>query len=172
MSVEAINARLRARWCVGVTAAVALLVVVATVLVAGPADAQGDVHVFTPVAGTHAKYSDFGREGLRLGDRLVTRGPLLDATQTTKVGSFTADCVVVKAITDDQDGPGGVYRCSYLLRVDEGHLIVEGWDPHGPGLYTFSVLGGTEAFAGATGDATLTDVVAGTEFVIDLAPGP
>jgi hypothetical protein len=36
------------------------------------------------------------------------------------------------------------------------------------GVYTMAVLGGTEAFAGATGDATLTDGDAGTEFVINL----
>ena len=169
MSVGAVSSSLRARSRLGLTIAVSLVVVVATVLVALPAGAQGDVHVFTPVDGTHAKYADFGRTGLRLGDRLATRGPLLDATRTTKVGSFSADCLVVKAITDGPDGPGGVYRCSYLLRLDEGHLIVEGWDPHGPGSYTFAVLGGTETYANATGDATLVDRAPGTEFVIDLA---
>lgn len=169
MSGASISPLLRVRWRIGLTMAVALLVVVATLLVARPAGAQGDVHVFTPVDGTHAKYADFGRAGLRLGDRLATRGPLLDATRTTKVGSFSADCLVVKAITDGPDGPSGVYRCSYLLRLDEGHLIVEGWDPHGPGSYTFAVLGGTGTYANATGDATLVDRAAGTEFVIDLA---
>jgi hypothetical protein len=35
-------------------------------------------------------------------------------------------------------------------------------------VYTFAVLGGTGVYAGATGDATLTDTFEGTEFVIDL----
>jgi hypothetical protein len=76
--------------------------------------------------------------------------------------------VVVRTITDGPDGPGGVYRCSYLLRLTEGDLIVEGLDPHGPGAYMMAVLGGTGAYSRATGDATLTDNDEGTDFVINL----
>jgi hypothetical protein len=48
-------------------------------------------------------------------------------------------------------------------RLAEGDLIVEGGlDPHGPGVSTMAVLGGTAAFAGAAGDATVTDGDAGT----------
>lgn len=152
------------------SATVALLVVVAILLIALPAGAQGDVHVFISAGsttGTH-KFFDFRRVGLQLGDRLAARGPLLDGSLAEEVGSFSMDCVVVKPIKDGPDGPSGVYRCSYLLQLPEGDLIVEGLDPHGSGVYTFAVLGGTEAFAGATGDATLTDGDAGTEFVINL----
>ena len=78
------------------------------------------------------------------------------------------ECIVQRHITDGPEGPGGLYRCSYLLRLAEGDLIIEGRDPHGPGVDTMAVLGGTDAFAGATGDATLTDEPEGTEFVISL----
>jgi hypothetical protein len=35
-------------------------------------------------------------------------------------------------------------------------------------VYTIAVLGGTGAYAGATGDATLTDTNTETDFMIDL----
>jgi hypothetical protein len=38
-----------------------------------------------------------------------------------------------------------------------------------PDSHTFAVLGGTETYANAAGDASLEDVAEGTEFVIDLA---
>jgi hypothetical protein len=148
-------------------AAIALVGV--AVLTSVPAGAQADVHVFWSVP-NKAVFLNFEQPALRLGDRLASRGPLLDATKTSEAGRAYLDCVVMNQITDDPtEGPGGLYRCSYLLRLAEGDLIVEGLDPHGPGVYTFAVLGGTGVYAGATGDATLTDTFEGTEFVIDLA---
>jgi hypothetical protein len=64
--------------------------------------------------------------------------------------------------------PSGLNRCTYELVLADGSIVVEGLDPHGPGVYTFSVLGGTGAYARATGDAALTDSDTGTDFVIDL----
>jgi hypothetical protein len=159
----------RRRSAVAALAVVALAVVALLVwLRPAPARAQGDVHVFMP-ATERIVFLDFRREGLlRLGDRLATRGPLLDAMGGTEVGTKHGDCVVARAITDGAEGPGGVYRCSYLLDLAEGDLIVEGLDPHGPGVYTFAVVGGTEAYAGASGDATLTDSSDGTDVVINL----
>jgi hypothetical protein len=169
MSLEANRSGLTARGRIGLITAVALLVATVSLIVARPADAQGDVHVFVGGSSEGAvKFLDFGHDGLKLGDRLAARGPLKDGSHATEVGSFSMDCLVVKMITDGPDGSGGVYRCSYLLRLADGHLIIEGWDPHGPGVYTMAVLGGTEAYAGATGDATLTDGDEGTDFVIDL----
>ena len=167
MSVVSVRSRRVARRKVGVAAAIALLLVVATLFVALPAGAHGDIHVFTGPPGTH-KFFDFGRPGLRIGDRLVARGALLNETQESEVGSFSMDCVVIRAITDDPSGPGGVYRCSYLLQLAEGDLILEGLDPHGPGTHTFAVLGGTEAYASARGDALLLDGANGSELVINL----
>lgn len=140
----------------------------AFVLLSQPVTAQTDVHVFWPAGAEKATVLGFGTDGRRLGDRLAARGPLLDATQTDKVGSFHLDCVVAKRITDGPGGPGGVYRCSYLLDLINRDLVLEGLDPHGPGVYTLAVLGGTGMYAAASGDATLTDTDAGTDFVIDL----
>jgi hypothetical protein len=138
----------------------------ALVMLSTPVVAQIDVHVV--LQSGRVKFLDFGREGLRLGDRLATRGPLLDATQTSKVGTAHADCVVVSRITDGRSGPGGVYRCRYLLDLTDGDLVLEGLDPHGPGVYTMAVLGGTGVYAAASGDATLTDTKTETVFMIDL----
>lgn len=166
MSFEASRSGSDGRGRTGLIAVVVLVVALGSLIVARPAGAQGDVHVFTGPPGTH-KFFDLGRPGLRLGDRLVARGALLDETQETEVGSFSMDCFVVRAITDDPGGPGGVYRCSYLLQLAEGDLILEGLDPHGPGVHTFAVVGGTEAFASARGDATFIDGTP-SEFMIDL----
>jgi hypothetical protein len=132
-----------------------------------PARAQADVHVLVePSKGT---FLNFQQQGLRLGDRLAARGSLLDPTGTDRVGRHYFECVVMNKITDDPvEGPGGLYWCSYVLRLADGDLTIEGLDPHGPGVYTFAVLGGTGAYAGAVGEATLTDTSDTTDIVIDL----
>jgi len=144
-----------------------LCAVAGALLISRPASAQGDIHVFVGPGG-RLNVLDFEQSGLRLGDRLTFRAPLLDGTQTSDAGETYGECVVVRRITDDADGPGGIYRCNYLLRLADGDLIVDGLDPHGPGVASFVVLGGTGAYAGATGEATVTDSDAGTEFVIAL----
>ena len=149
-------------------ALVALVTILgALMLLARPAGAQSEINVFSASGGRHA-FQDVGEDGLRLGDRLTARFPLTDATGESTLGKGHLDCVVQRQITDGPEGPGGLYRCSYLLRLAEGDLIIEGLDPHGPGVYTMAVLGGTGAFAGATGEATLTDTSVTTEFVISL----
>jgi hypothetical protein len=139
------------------------------VLLAGPAGAQTEIHVaaYPGYPGRHA-FVDVGEDGLRLGDRLAARGTLTDPAGEIAVGKLHLDCVVQRKITDGPEGPAGLYRCSYLLRLADGDLIIEGLDPHGSGVYTMAVLGGTGAFAGATGEATLTDGPVATDFVISL----
>ena len=147
-------------------ALVALATIVgALMLLARPAGAQSEINVFSGPGGRHV-FQDVGEDGLRLGDRLTGRFPLTDATGESTLGRGHQDCVVQRQITDGPEGPGGLYRCSYLLRLADGDLIIEGLDPHGPGVYTMAVLGGTGAFASATGEATLTDTSVTTEFVI------
>ena len=132
------------------------------------AQAQTDVHVFWPAPAKLA-FLDFDRQGLRLGDRLTVRGPLLDAARVERVGRGYMECVTMNRITDDPvEGPGGVYWCTQVLRLADGDLTLKGIDPHGPGVATFAVLGGTGAYAGAVGDATMTDGSDGTDLVIDL----
>lgn len=134
-----------------------------------PARAQTDVHVISQGPGGRHTFLDFERPGLRLGDRLAARGPLFDAAGTSRVGHAYLDCVVMNKITDDPvEGPGGLYWCTYILRLTEGDLTIEGLDPHGPGVYTFAVVGGTGVYGEAAGEATLTDGPEGTDIVIDL----
>lgn len=148
-------------------AALVLVVIVGTLMLARPADAAQTEIVLRSGSGT-STFMDVKHDGLRLGDRLTARFSLMDPTAASKVGNGHLDCVVQRHITDGPEGPGGLYRCSYLLRLADGSIIIEGLDPHGPGVYSMAVLGGTGAFAGATGEATLTDGSEGTEFVISL----
>ena len=151
------------------TVLIVLVGIVAVWLTQRPAGAQkaDDVHVFWPFP-AKATFLDFDQQGLRLGDRAAARGPLQDSARTSQVGYGYLDCVVMNKITDDPKGPGGLYWCTAVLRLADGDLTAEGLDPHGPGVYKFAVLGGTGAYAGASGEATLTDSAEGTEWVIDL----
>jgi hypothetical protein len=150
---------------------VALVGIAAVWLTQRPVEAQTSEHVFWSVAGTGGKatFLNFEQPGLRIGDRLAARGPLFDASQTARVGRLYLDCVVMKQIIEDPvEGPRGLYWCTYVLKLSGGDLTIGGLDPRGNGVYTFAVLGGTGVYAGATGQATLTDSDVGTEFVIDL----
>lgn len=146
---------------------IVLVGIVALWLTQLPAGAQkaADVHVFWPTP-AKVKVLDFEQNGFRLGDRLAARGPLLDGGRTSQVGYGYMDCVVMNKIADDP--AGGLYWCTSVLRLADGDLTVEGLDPHGPGVYTFAVLGGTGTYSGASGEATLTDTAEGTDFEINL----
>jgi hypothetical protein len=136
-----------------------------------PVGAQTGELVFWTVAGTGGKvtFLNVNQPGLRIGDRLAARGPLLDASRTSEVGRHYLDCVIMNKITvDPAGGFRGLYWCTYLLKLDGGDLTIGGLDPRGPSVGAFAVLGGTGIYAGATGEATLTDTDEGTEFVIDL----
>lgn len=136
-----------------------------------PVGAQTTEHVYWTVAGTGGKvtFLNVNQPGLRIGDRLAARGPLFDASQTSEVGKAYLDCVIMNKVTvDPAEAPQGLYWCTYLLKLADGDLTIAGRDARGPGVSTFAVLGGTGAYADASGEATLTDTDGGTEFVIDL----
>ena len=149
-----------------------VLIGIATVwLTQRPVGAQTSELVFWSVGGTGGKatFVNVNQPGLRLGDRLAARGPLFDASQTDRVGRLHLDCIIMNKITEDTgEGFGGLYWCTYLLELAGGDLTIAGRDARGPGVSTFAVLGGTGAYADASGEATLTDTFEGTEFVIDL----
>jgi hypothetical protein len=149
---------------------IVLIGVLAVWLTQRPVGAQTSELVFWTVGGTGGKvtFLNVNQPGLRIGDRLAARGPLLDASRTSEVGRHYLDCVVMNKIADPIEGPQGLYWCTYLLRLDGGNLTIGGLDPHGSGVSAFAVLGGTGAYADASGEATLTDTDEGTEFVIDL----
>jgi hypothetical protein len=130
------------------------------------ASGQGDVHVFMPVGEGRTSFIDVVRgPGLDLGDGLAARGPVVDPESGENAGSVYFECTVMRTI---QSLDEGLWRCSYHLRLADGDIVLQGLDPRGLGASTFAVLGGTDAYRGASGDAVFTDIVDGTDIVITL----
>ena len=137
---------------------------------------QTAVHVFMPAEGLRTRFIDFrhdggalrpafaGPFGMALGDRAAARGQLFDAAQTQRMGTAHFECVVQRRITPDS----GLYRCTYLLKLDDGDIVLEGLDPAGAGASDFAVVGGTGAYRSARGEATFTDTDRGTDMTINL----
>ena len=137
------------------------LVLVMSTLLAGligmrAATGQTVLHLVLPAE--TQKIRDVDGFGLRMGDRLAARGPLNDSGGT-KVGTAYADCAVARRILGPETG---LWNCTYVLELDDGDLVIQGLDPRGPGTYEMAVLGGTGAYADASGDATFTDTGDGT----------
>ena len=145
--------------------ALVVLAVAAGVLVTTSASGQTVLHVVVPQEHTKVAFVDVHSDGLRLGDRLAARGPLVDETQTERRGTAYLQCLVHRRIL----GPHrGLWNCNYVLELARGDIVLQGLDPRGPGVYEMSVLGGTGAYAGATGDATFTDVGTGADAYTDM----
>ena len=104
----------RQRWAM---VFIVLVVVPGTLLFAHPAGAQANVQVVWSHKTAKYKFLDFGSPGIRMGDHLEARGPLLDATRTIEVGSAYLDCIAMSGITAPV---GGLYRCSYVLHLKDG----------------------------------------------------
>jgi hypothetical protein len=143
--------------------AVALGGVVRTATAASASSAE--ITVVMPAGTLTATLLDFDHDGITQGDRLVSRGPLFNQGGTQRVGRVNGECVAVTArITETT----GVWECSYVLELADGDVIIEGLDPRGPGSYVFGVLGGTEAYRTAAGDADLIDTADQTEIRLHL----
>jgi hypothetical protein len=147
-----------------------ILTVGAGVFLATSASGQTVLHVVLPEEHIKEAVVDVHRDGLRLGDRIAARGPLVDEAQTERLGTASVQCLVHRRIIDPNRG---LWNCNYVLRLADGEIVLQGLDPRGPGIYEMSVLGGTGAYAGASGDATFTDVgtdvIAYTDMVIRLS---
>jgi hypothetical protein len=151
------------RFKLGVLAAV----VASTTLFIGMTTASGQsvVHLVLPGGALVTKVVDLGRDGLRLGDRLAFRGPLLNGSKSERVGTAYGECLVHRRIVN----PGtGLYNCTYVLELAEGDIMVKGLDPRGPSVAEFAVFGGTGAYAGASGEATFTDTDSDIEGETDM----
>jgi hypothetical protein len=137
--------------------AVAMVVTVAAgVLLTSSARGQTVLHVVVPQGDIRAAFVDVNHDGLRLGDRISARGPAVDESQTERLGTAYVQCLVHRRIIEPNKG---LWNCNYVLELADGDIVLQGLDPRGPGVYEMSVLGGTGAYAGASGDATFTDVV-------------
>jgi hypothetical protein len=151
-------------------AAVALLAValggVVRTATAGPSPATTEIVVVIPGDTTVGTFLDFDEDGITQGDRAVFRGELWDPAESHRMGWAKAECVVVSnKITNTT----GKFRCSHLLKLAGGDLIVEGLDPHGPSSSMFAILGGTAAYSTASGDADVVDTASRTEFHLHVA---
>jgi hypothetical protein len=127
--------------------------------------ARGATTVHVAIGEARTAFFDTDGNGMRLGERIASRGPLQDATRTERVGTSYQECVVHKRILDPNVG---LWNCDYVLELADGEIILKGLDPRGPGEYEMAVLGGTGAYAGASGDATFTDVDAGPDSYTDM----
>jgi hypothetical protein len=133
-----------------------VLAVTGGVLTTTTASGQSVLHVvFGPQQDVKVASFDFNRPGLRLGDQIAGRGPLLDDSQTDRVGTAYPQCLVHRRIIDPDRG---LWNCNYVLELADGDIVLQGLDPRGPGEYEMAVLGGTGAYEGASGGATFTDV--------------
>jgi hypothetical protein len=155
-----------------ITAISAMMVV--TLLAAGLiggsiATAQGDVHVVVQSDSVTERFVDLDDDGLlELGDRVEIRAKLFDAAATDdQVGSAFGTCLVERRITP---GVSGLWRCTYLLKLAEGTITLDGLDPAGPGVYELGVTGGTGAYSVANGEATFTDTNNSTDMQITFGP--
>jgi hypothetical protein len=128
------------------------------------ASGQSVLHVVSGKDLNVAVYDRYG-DGLRLGDRIAARGAVLDESQTDRVGTALLQCVVQKQIIDPDRG---LWNCNYVLKLADGEIMLQGLDPRGPGVYEMAVLGGTGAYAGASGDATFTDVGTDSDAYTDM----
>jgi hypothetical protein len=154
---------------IGTTVVVALLAVafggVLRTATAGSSLATTEIVVVMTDDTQVRTFLDFFEDGRTQGDRLVSRGPLFNLAETQQVGRAFGECVVV---SNRITATAGLWRCSYLLELADGDLIVEGLDPRGPGPYTMAILGGTEDYRTAAGHADFMDTPTRTEMYLHV----
>jgi hypothetical protein len=146
----------------------AVAVVAAALLGTTGARGQTVIHlVMTPDELT-TRFLNFGRPDMRLGDRIAAKGVLRDESLANRAGTGHLECVVQRRLSGH-----GLFRCSYVLALQDGDIILEGLDPAGPGTYILAVTGGTGPYRDARGEATFTDAFTDglptTDMVIDLS---
>jgi hypothetical protein len=88
---------------------------------------------------------DLGAPGNSQGDQDIVRGPLFDATGSTRVGSFEGVCIV----TQPSPSQG---QCTLTARISgEGQLTSQGHSLIPFVRFANAVTGGTRTFRGAQG---------------------
>ena len=152
-----------------ISASVVLALLAAGVIGGTSATAQGDIHVVMPVDSLTDRFVDLDDDGvLELGDRVEIRAQLFDAAATDeRVGWALGTCLVERRITPLVSG---LWRCTYLLKLAEGTITVDGLDPAGVGVYRLGVTGGTGTYSVANGAATFTDTNTKTDMQITFGP--
>ena len=116
--------------------------------------------------GAHAVFYDFDHNGLGFGDRLESVGPILDGSQSHRIGTTYADCFIADRILVE----GSIYDCTYVLKLGDGTITTQGLDPHGVSDVFFAITGGTGAYVDASGQAEYIDSNV-TDVYIDFSEG-
>ena len=101
----------------------------------------------------------------QLGDRLISSVELFDKhDETEQVGTGTGVCTVV-SIQDLPAGKDTLLQCLLTATFDKGQIIFVGAAPLPEvGLVAeFGIVGGTDRFQKARGEATLTVLSPGTQ---------
>lgn len=142
----------------------AALVVAVGLFPTPSASGQTVVHLVVD-SGGKAAFFDLHQDGLRLGDRIAARGPLVNEARTERLGTAYLQCLVHRRIIEPNRG---LWNCNYVLELEDGEIMLQGLDPRGPGVYEMAIFGGTGAYAGATGDATFTDIANDNEMYTDI----
>lgn len=142
----------------------ATLILAGGVFLTPSASGQSVLHLVAE-PGRQLAVFDLHRDGLRLGDRIAARARVVDETQSDRLGTAYLQCLVHRRIIEPNQG---LWNCNYVLELADGDIMLQGLDPRGPGVYEMSVIGGTGAYAGASGDATFTDVATDTDMYTDM----
>jgi hypothetical protein len=107
----------------------------------------------------------------KLGDRIINNVELFDDSGT-KVGAGGAVCTIVSIQDSSQDPlPDTPVQCLFSAVFDKGQIIFGGLAPfpEAGAVGHFGILGGTDAFRKARGDATLVVLSNGDiDNIIDL----
>lgn len=115
---------------------------------------------------------DLGKKGPSTGDRIVTRGPFFDPTNTSKrIGSYTGELLNINPATL-------LTQMNLTITFPEGQLTVAGSLPFRRTLSdaggALAITGGTDAYAHASGTATIRARKLGPHdgflFNFDIAP--
>lgn len=131
------------------------------------AGAQESIRV--DVTGGRVTFLDFDRDGrIEMGDRVTGRSPLVDPASSEPVGRAFADCVAMTRIVVEESR--GTWVCTHVLALADGHIILQGEDPAGPGTYVLAVTGGTGLYRDARGEADAVDIEERTEITVHLEP--
>jgi Allene oxide cyclase barrel like domain len=103
----------------------------------------------------------------KLGDRIINNVDLFDDSGT-KVGAGAGACTIVSI---EESSPDTLVQCLLSAVFDEGQIILGGLAPFPEAgvVGYFGILGGTDAFHKARGDATLVVLSNGDiDTILDL----
>jgi hypothetical protein len=133
--------------------AVAAVMITATLAASAAAgDGPRTMTLSTPFDGGHTRQVDIGKRGFSAGDMFTVTGqPVSDEATARRVGSLDAIETIISRLHD------GTASLAATLRLADGTVHVAGIVRHTDAPTRLPVTGGTGAYAGATGQVTITE---------------